>query len=108
MIIEKYNKKKNVKYNKKYEKSRERQGEIWSEKVLDIFWPSICPFCGKVNRGGVCPLCRKAVEKLEIHEPRCLKCGKPIRCEEREFAMTAITQNTFMKEGCRCGFINLR
>ena len=21
--------------------------------------------------------------------------------------MTAITQNTFMKEGCRCGFINL-
>ena len=85
MIIEKYNKKKNVKYNKKYEKSRERQGEIWSEKVLDIFWPSICPFCGKVNRGGVCPLCRKAVEKLEIHEPRCLKCGKPIRCEEREF-----------------------
>ena len=85
MIIEKYNKKKNVKYNKKYEKSRERQGKIWSEKVLDIFWPSICPFCGKVNRGGVCPLCRKAVEKLEIHEPRCLKCGKPIRCEEREF-----------------------
>ena len=67
MIIEKYNKKKNVKYNKKYEKSRERQGEIWSEKVLDIFWPSICPFCGKVNRGGVCPLCRKAVAKeIEI------------------------------------------
>mgnify|MGYP002235997805 CR=1 FL=1 len=30
-------------------------------------------------------MCRKAVEKLEIHEPRCLKCGKPIRCEEREF-----------------------
>lgn len=25
------------------------------------------------------------MEKLEIHEPRCLKCGKPIRCEEREF-----------------------
>ena len=67
---------------KKAEKDKEKYGQ---KKVLDIFWPSICPFCGKVNRGGVCPLCRKAVEKLEIHEPRCLKCGKPIRCEEREF-----------------------
>ena len=30
-------------------------------------------------------MCQKAVDKLEIHEPRCLKCGKPIRYDEREY-----------------------
>ena len=105
MIIEKYNQKKNVKYNKKYEKRSESQGKIWSEKMLDIFWPSTCPFCGKVNRGGVCPLCRKAVEKLEIYEPRV---GNQSAVKKWNFAMTVTTQNTFMTEDCRCGFINLR
>ena len=82
MIIEKYNKKKNVKYNIKYEKSRERQGEIWSEKGVGYFLAFDLPFLWKGKSWGVCPLCRKAVEKLEIHETAMPEnVGNQIRCE---------------------------
>lgn len=53
--------------------------------VKTLLWPETCPFCGKVNAEGVCPDCQKETEKLLVREPRCMKCGKPVRYREQEF-----------------------
>ena len=50
-----------------------------------LLWPEICPFCGKASRQGICPACRKAVDRLVIREPRCMQCGRPVRSPEQEY-----------------------
>lgn len=50
-----------------------------------ILWPNICPFCGKVSAGGICAACREKADSLLVKEPRCMKCGKPIRYSEQEY-----------------------
>ena len=57
----------------------------FTEKILTLLWPSVCPFCGKVSREGICNKCRKETDKLRIEEPRCMKCGKPVRYKEQEY-----------------------
>lgn len=52
---------------------------------MKILWPETCPFCGKVNKDGVCAKCARAAEKLFVVEPRCMKCGKPVRYKEQEY-----------------------
>lgn len=54
-------------------------------KWEEILWPNTCPFCGRVNAGGVCAVCRKKAEELIVKEPRCMKCGKPVRYDETEY-----------------------
>ena len=55
------------------------------KQVKKLLWPETCPFCGKVYAEGLCPACRQTVEKLLVREPRCMKCGKPVRYKEQEF-----------------------
>ena len=50
-----------------------------------LLWPEICPFCGKASRQGICPACRKALDRLVIREPRCMQCGRPVRSPEQEY-----------------------
>lgn len=50
-----------------------------------FFWPEICPFCGKASGKGICPVCQKKLEQLRIREPRCMKCGKPVRYSWQEY-----------------------
>lgn len=52
---------------------------------MKLFWPEICPFCGRAFHQGICFRCRKKLKTLEISEPKCMKCGKPIRHEEQEY-----------------------
>lgn len=54
-------------------------------KIQELLWPVTCPFCGKINQNGVCLSCQKKVEALLVREPRCLKCGKPVRYGEQEY-----------------------
>ena len=84
--------------DKKY-KDKKRNMETWMDRILDIFWPRICPFCGKVNEEGVCNSCRKNVDKLRIQEPRCMKCGKPVRYEEQEFCHDCLTMEHVYDRG---------
>ena len=52
---------------------------------MDLLYPPVCPFCGEVQKPGkgICDSCR---EKLPIiNEPRCMRCGKPVRYEEQEY-----------------------
>ena len=50
-----------------------------------LFWPEVCPFCGRAFREGICPSCRKKIDRIVVEEPRCMKCGKPIYREEEEY-----------------------
>lgn len=50
-----------------------------------LFWPEICPFCGNANRGGICLSCQEKLQELIIKEPRCMRCGKPVRKDEQEY-----------------------
>lgn len=55
------------------------------EGVLDLLYPHTCPFCGKVSKEAVCSTCVAKV--VYIREPRCKKCGKPIRKETMEYCL---------------------
>lgn len=54
-------------------------------KISPILWPEICPFCGRVFSGGVCPNCRKVIDRLLFREPRCMCCGRTVRYAEQEY-----------------------
>lgn len=73
--------------------------EQLKDGILGILWPRTCPFCGKVNHDGICSSCRKLVDELEIHEPRCLKCGKPVRYQEQEFCHDCKTKEHIFDRG---------
>lgn len=52
-------------------------------KILEWLYPATCIFCGKICREGICADCMGKV--MKIREPRCKKCGKPIRFAEEEY-----------------------
>lgn len=61
-----------------------------TKKILDLLYPPVCPFCGKILNGaeksgerGICFSCSGKLPYVE--EPCCMKCGKPLREEEREY-----------------------
>ncbi len=54
-------------------------------KVAVFLWPEVCPFCGRVHSQGICMACRRELEGLRIREPRCMRCGKPVRNMEQEY-----------------------
>lgn len=68
-------------------------------KIKQFLWPEICPFCGKVYRAGICPSCQKLLNDLKIQEPRCLKCGKPIRYYEKEYCHDCQNTQHYFEQG---------
>ena len=52
-------------------------------KILGLLYPHTCPLCGKTTAEEICGAC--ADKLLFIAEPRCMKCGKPIRSDEEEY-----------------------
>lgn len=63
------------------------------KELTDIVFPPACPVCGGVlgfekgRRRQICPDCDNRLEY--IGEPRCMKCGKPLKRRIRSsFAMT--------------------
>ncbi len=55
--------------------------------ILGLFWPEVCPFCGKVNASGPCPGCISDLKTLKIKGPGCFCCGKPVKSPEQEFCL---------------------
>lgn len=51
--------------------------------IQELLYPSVCPFCGKISKDGICHTCQKKISY--ITEPRCMKCGKPVQNEEQEY-----------------------
>ena len=67
--------------------------------IKQLLWPETCPFCGKVSKEGTCPACEKKLVKLLVREPRCMKCGKPVRTEEQEFCYDCLYKKHFFDKG---------
>ena len=62
-----------------------------------MLYPQTCYFCGKISRTPICSGCRGKIEY--IGEPRCKKCGKPIRYEEQEFCSDCQAQLFHYEQG---------
>lgn len=76
------------------------------QKILDILYPVKCPFCGEIvsagpkkrtAHNGICARCREKI--VYIEEPRCKKCGKPIRSEEKEYCFDCAGKTHHFEEG---------
>lgn len=68
--------------------------------IQRLLWPQTCPFCGRVHKEGTCPECEKAVKKLEIKEPRCMQCGKPVSNTEEEYCYDCAHTYHHYDRGC--------
>lgn len=56
------------------------------ELLLDIIFPRRCPICSEIAKPRGELICKECRPKLyPISEPKCLKCGKPIEDNEKEF-----------------------
>lgn len=69
------------------------------EKIITLLWPEVCPFCGRASRRGICDACREELEHLRIREPRCMRCGKPIRLLEQEYCYDCMHTKHFYDSG---------
>lgn len=65
--------------------------------IQELLYPSVCPFCGKINKDGICHTCQKKISY--ITEPRCMKCGKPIQNEEQEYCYDCSRFEYAFKQG---------
>lgn len=58
---------------------------VITEKSASWLWPEVCPFCGRASSQGICDVCKAKLGILKIREPRCMRCGKPVRQAEQEY-----------------------
>lgn len=64
---------------------------------LDLVYPPVCPFCEKISPDGICAECRKKV--FYVREPRCMRCGKPLGDETREYCQDCTAHRSFVDQG---------
>lgn len=76
---------------------RMEPGRRAADRVLRFLYPNICPFCGRVTGERICPACREKL--IYIEEPRCMRCGKPLRLEEAEYCRDCETRSHVYERG---------
>ncbi len=64
---------------------------------MGILYPQTCCFCGKISKIPICASCLNEI--VYIKEPRCKKCGKPIRYDEKELCDDCQGQNFSYEQG---------
>lgn len=67
--------------------------------AIRLLWPEVCPFCERVYRDGICPECKEKLRRLKVVEPRCMKCGKPVRYQEQEYCYDCMHTAHFFDKG---------
>ncbi len=67
------------------------------KKILELIYPRTCCFCGKAYMEGICEECREDI--VDIQEPRCKACGKPILSEEKEYCGDCERQPIYYEQG---------
>ena len=65
--------------------------------LLGLLYPHTCPFCGKVTTQEICDGCSREVQY--VCEPRCKKCGKPIRSETEEYCYDCSHKHHYYDRG---------
>lgn len=68
-----------------------------SDRLLDLLYPPVCPFCGKLSAEGICAVCRGKI--VYVSEPRCMRCGKPLRDETGEYCQTCAHRRSAIDQG---------
>lgn len=64
---------------------------------MELLYPKTCCFCGKISVQEICDSCKEKVSYIK--EPRCKKCGKPIRYEEQEYCHDCQKQSFHYMQG---------
>ena len=77
---------------------RRRESKGRGTGLLDLLYPHVCPFCGRVAAEEVCDICREELEY--IGEPRCMCCGKPIRQKDQEYCYDCGRHPHIYERGC--------
>lgn len=74
-------------------------GESMLEKLINAFFPAVCPICGKIPAGEnkVCKECRKNI--VVIGEPKCIKCGKPLVTREKLYCKDCSRKKHIFEKG---------
>lgn len=70
------------------------------DKLGDFLYPARCPVCDNIVQrwdGGICNKCLKMIRYVE--PPRCLKCGKHIEEETKEFCSDCDERNHYFRQG---------
>ncbi len=65
--------------------------------TLELLYPNTCVLCGELSYYGVCDNCK--THNPLIHEPRCMRCGKPINSEEKEYCNDCANGNKSFEQG---------
>lgn len=65
--------------------------------LLSLLYPRTCCFCGTIEERGICDACREKL--VYVKEPRCKKCGKPIRQEEKEYCYDCSHRDFAFEQG---------
>lgn len=71
----------------------------WAGIVCDLFFPRRCPVCDDLTEPGklICGGCRAAVRRAE--EPVCMRCGKPLFNQRKEYCMDCEKKAHNYKQG---------
>ena len=70
------------------------------DKLGDLLYPTRCPVCDDIVQGwdeGICSKCLKTIRYVEL--PICLKCGKHIEDETKEFCADCEERKHYYKQG---------
>ena len=71
-------------------------------ELLDLIYPPRCPICDKVlaipeRRKGICPSCAGTLPW--VCGPYCLKCGKPLADERKEYCASCLSREHLFIQG---------
>lgn len=69
--------------------------------VLDALYPRVCPLCERLLLPGEVYVCADCAGKLPwAKEPRCQRCGKPIRSQENLYCADCARKEHLYIQGC--------
>lgn len=64
---------------------------------MGLIYPNVCHFCGRISKEEMCNECRKEI--VYITEPRCKRCGRPVRSGEAEYCYDCAGKSVFFEQG---------
>lgn len=80
----------------------QRKAADFVQRGINLIYPEVCPVCMEIfNTGsgdaGICENCRKKLKYIQT--PRCLKCGKQIGSEEKQYCYDCAKRQHVFAQG---------
>lgn len=68
--------------------------------LLDLLYPPRCPVCDRlVKTQEICEVCRRLGRPERVRQPLCMRCGKPLVQDIREYCFDCAHQTHLFTEG---------